>query len=149
MNAPKVYIASPFFDEAGIEKGFIEQVEHILFAKSIPFFSPMRSDQNAVGKENKKIGSRHWSIETFTQDIKMLNWCDVVVGLYHGNYSDSGTAFELGYAHATHKPIVLVHVGQDSNLMCHEGAFANITIEELAKYDFREMKPSFYEGKMF
>jgi nucleoside 2-deoxyribosyltransferase len=145
----KIYIASPFFDEAGIERGYVEQVEKILRGKGLPFFSPMRSDQNNTGKEAKEIGSRDWSLHTFTQDIKMLQWCDVVVGLYHGNYSDSGTSFELGFAYAINKPVVLVHLGEDSNLMCHEGAFANITLEELTKYDFNDMKPSFYHGKMF
>lgn len=146
---PKIYIASPFFDEEGIERGYVEEVEQILEGMGLQYFSPMRSDQNATGKENKAIGSRHWSIETFTQDIKMVNWCDVIVGIYHGNYSDSGTAFELGYAYGINKPVVLVHVGQDSNLMVHEGAFANLTLKELYKYNFRDMKPSFYEGKMF
>lgn len=145
----RIYIASPFFDEQGIEKGYVEQVESILTGMGQTFFSPMRSDQNASGKENKAIGSRSWSLHTFTQDIKMIDWCEVVVGIYHGNYSDSGTAFELGYAYATNKPIVLVHVGQDSNLMCHESAFANIQMDELYKYNFNNMKPSFYEGKMF
>lgn len=146
---PKIYIASPFFDAEGIEKGYVEKVEAILDGMGLKYFSPMRSDQNAEGQGAKAIGSRDWSLHTFTQDIKMLDWCDVVVGLYHGNYSDSGTAFELGYAYATKKPVVLVHLGDNSNLMCHEGAFANISLTELYKYDFHNMQPSFYHGEMF
>lgn len=145
----RIYIASPFFDEAGIEQGYVEEVEKVLEGMGQTYFSPMRSDQNENGKENKAVGSRGWSIHTFTQDIKMIDWCEVVVGIYHGNYSDSGTAFELGYAYATKKPVVLVHVGSDSNLMCHEGAFANLTMNELYKYNFNQMKPSFYTGRMF
>lgn len=147
---PNIYIASGWFDEEGREKAAIEEVEKILKGKGLSFFSPMRSDQNSVGVENKAVGSRHWSIETFTQDKKMLHWADVMVCLYHGNYNDSGTCWEAGYFYGLGKPIVLVHIGDNgSNLMMHESAFANLTLRDLYKYNFRNMKPNFFEGRMF
>jgi nucleoside 2-deoxyribosyltransferase len=140
----RIYLASPFFDETGIEKGLVEKVETILKRKGLEIFSPMRNQM-----EDMQAGSREWSLHTFMNDVKYIDWCEVVVGIYHGNYSDSGTAWELGYAYGTNKPVVLIHVGEDSNLMCHEGAFANISLDELTDYDFNNLKSSFYEGKMF
>ncbi|NFF89152.1 nucleoside 2-deoxyribosyltransferase [Clostridium botulinum] len=123
----------------------MQAVEEILAEKDLHVFSPrLKNNQN----KRDDIVTRLWSIETFTEDIKHLHWCECVVVVYHGNYSDSGTAFEIGYAYATGKPIILVHFGENSNLMCHEAAHANITLEELKEYDFEKMPTSFYEGVM-
>ncbi|WP_316571808.1 nucleoside 2-deoxyribosyltransferase [Neobacillus sp. YIM B06451] len=136
----RVYLASPFFNEKEIR--YVEQVEEILAEKGLSVFSPFRHTGEA------EFGSRQWSIETFMDDIKHIKWAEVVVAIYHGFYSDSGTAWELGYAYATDKPVILVHVGENSNLMVHEGAHANITLEELKEYDFGQMVSSFYKGAM-
>ncbi|PGS22392.1 nucleoside 2-deoxyribosyltransferase [Bacillus cereus] len=138
----RVYLASPFFNEKEIE--LVEQVEKILAAKGLEVFSPMRDQMT-----NLEAGTRHWSIETFRNDVKYIDWAEVVVTIYHGNYSDSGTAWELGYAYGTNKPVIVVHVGEDSNLMVHESAHANIDIITLHGYDFDKLPSSFYEGKMF
>ncbi|WP_277587420.1 nucleoside 2-deoxyribosyltransferase [Psychrobacillus antarcticus] len=138
----RVYLASPFFNDKEIE--YLEQVEKILEEKELKVFSPFRNPM----AEQTQVGSRQWSIETFMNDIKYIKWSEIVVGIYHGNYSDSGTAWELGYAYATDKPVVLVHVGENSNLMVHEGSHANITLEELKDYDFEQLVSSFYSGEM-
>lgn len=137
----RVYLASPFFND--IEVAILEQVEGILAQKGLNVFSPFRNNIEGV-----EVGSRQWSIETFMKDIKYIKWSEIVVGIYHGNYSDSGTAWELGYAFATDKPVILVHVGENSNLMVHEGAHANITLDELKNYDFDKLPSSFYSGDM-
>ncbi|HAV91223.1 MAG TPA: nucleoside 2-deoxyribosyltransferase, partial [Eubacterium sp.] len=83
-------------------------------------------------------------------DVRGIDACDVVVALYYGGYSDSGTAWEIGYAHASHKPVVVVQLGEDSNLMIHEGCHTNLTsIEELESYDFDAMPRERFSGKMF
>jgi len=99
--------------------------------------------------EDMEVNSREWSLHMFTNNVKHMDWCDFVVGIYHGKDSDSGTAWELGYAYGTNKPVILIHVGEDSNLMCHEGAFVNLTMNDLKTYDFIDMKSSFYHGRMF
>lgn len=138
----RIYLASPFFNEKEIE--IVNKVEDILKEKNLTVFSPMRNQM-----ENLKGGSRHWSIETFRNDVKFIDWAEIVVGVYHGNYSDSGTAWELGYAYGTNKPVIVVHIGNESNLMVHEGGHANIRLSELADYDFSKLPSSFYEGNMF
>ena len=137
----RVYLASPFFNDTEVE--YLEKVEKILEEKGLAVFSPMRN-QN----KHAEIGSRQWSIETFMNDLKHIKWAEIVVGIYHGSYSDSGTAWEFGYAYATDKPVILVHVGRDSNLMVHEGSHANITLNELKDYDFNQLASSFYTGEM-
>lgn len=142
MRLKRVYLASPFFNDKEVE--YLERVEKILEEKSLKVFSPMRNPVD----EQVQVGSRQWSIETFMNDIKYIKWSEIIVGIYHGNYSDSGTAWELGYAYATDKPVILVHIGENSNLMVHEGAHANITLEELKDYDFDRLASSFYTGEM-
>ena len=69
--------------------------------------------------------------------------------LYHGNYSDSGTAWECGFAYALNKPVIVVHLGGPSNLMVHEGSRANVNgIEGLRFYDFSEMLELSHSGEM-
>ncbi|MFC7394594.1 nucleoside 2-deoxyribosyltransferase [Scopulibacillus cellulosilyticus] len=138
----RVYLASPFFNKKEIT--YLEQVEEILEEKGLQVFSPFR---NPIDKQ-VEVGSRQWSIETFMKDIKYIKWAEAVVGIYHGNYSDSGTAWEFGYAFAVGKPVILIHVGENSNLMVHEGAHANIRLEELKGYDFDQLTSSFYTGEM-
>ena len=93
--------------------------------------------------------SQKWSKATFQMDRDAIDSCDLVLLIYHGNYSDTGTAWECGYAYAKGKPVVVVHAGDSSNLMIHESAVANIRMEDLASYDFQELKEIRYSGKIF
>lgn len=138
----RVYLASPFFNEKEMEP--LKEVEQILTDKGLKVFSPRKNQMDHL-----ESGTQHWSVATFTNDKKFIDWAEIVVGVYHGNYSDSGTAFELGYAYGTNKPVIVVHVGNDSNLMIHEGAHANLSVDELREYDFEAMPSSFYQGEMF
>ena len=76
---------------------------------------------------------------------------DLVVALYYGNVSDSGTAWECGYAYAKGVPVVLVHVNgdADSNLMMHVGCATNISLGDLETFDFERLPRFEYEGEMF
>lgn len=147
MSKLKIYIASPFFNE--YEVMCLERAEKILFGRGFSVFSPRLNEV----RDDITSNDPSWSLETFTNDRRFIDWADVVVMLYHGNYSDSGTAWESGYAFGTNTPIVTVHVGRGeangSNLMVHESAHANITLDELEDYDFDMMPPKRYSGKMF
>lgn len=82
-------------------------------------------------------------------DKRFIDWADVVVMLYYGGYSDSGTAWECGYAYGTNTPVIVVQLGEDSNLMVHEGCHSNISLEELEGYDFDMLPVKAYKGRMF
>ena len=139
----KIYLASPFFNEKELEN--VKIAEKILTERGFSLFSPrlneVRTDENTQ--------QSWWSKETFMNDKKFIDWADVVVMLYYGGYSDSGTAWECGYAYGTNTPVVVVQLGEDSNLMVHEGCHSNITLEELRTYDFEILPAKPYKGKMF
>lgn len=139
----KIYLASLFFNEKELEN--VKIAEKILTERGFSLFSPrlneVRTDENTQ--------QSWWSKETFMNDKKFIDWADVVVMLYYGGYSDSGTAWECGYAYGTNTPVVVVQLGEDSNLMVHEGCHSNITLEELKTYDFEMLPTKPYKGKMF
>ena len=139
----KIYLAGPFFNDEELKN--VETAEKILMSRGFDVFSPrlneIRTDENTK--------QSWWSKETFMNDKKFIDWADVVVMLYYGGYSDSGTAWECGYAYGTNTPVVVVHLGEDSNLMVHEGCHSNITLSDLENYDFNMMPAKSYKGKMF
>ena len=139
----KIYLASPFFNDEELKN--VETAEKILMSRGFDVFSPrlneIRTDENTK--------QSWWSKETFMNDKKFIDWADVVVMLYCGGYSDSGTAWECGYAYGTNTPVIVVHLGEDSNLMVHEGCHSNITLSDLENYDFNMMPAKSYKGKMF
>lgn len=139
----KVYLASPFFNETEIY--YLETVERILKERGLTVFSPRDNQYGHI----HEAGSSAWSLATFNNDKKFIDWADVVVAIYHGQTSDSGTAWEIGYAYGTNKPVIVIQLGEPSNLMIHEGCHANIDINELYNYDFDNMPSKAYTGEMF
>ena len=139
----KIYLASPFFNEKELEN--VKYAEKVLTERGFEVFSPRLNEVRDVDK----VGSQWWSVETFMNDRRFIDWADVMVMLYYGAYSDSGTAWECGYAYGTNTPVVVVHFGKDSNLMVHEGCHTNIKPEDLETYDFTNMPHFPYKGKMF
>lgn len=138
----RVYLASPFFDDKQCET--LSKVENILRNKGLNVFSPREHDTT-----EGSMGDTSWSLDNFNICTRGIDCAEVVVALYYGNYSDSGTAWEMGYAFASHKPVIVVHLEDDSNLMIHESATSNIMgIEELEKYDFDKMPRQRYKGQM-
>ena len=136
----KVYLASPFFDDAELER--VDKVKEILDSKGLEVFSP-KEHQN----EHLEFGSIEWRKATFKNDVKHIDWCDVVVAIIcKGNYDDSGTARELGYASAPNKPVVFVNItGETINLMIADSIHALITsYDELKEYDFEKMEKKPY-----
>lgn len=138
----KIYLASPFFNEKELYN--VELAENILNERGFEVFSPRLNEVRDVDK----VGSQWWSKETFMNDRRFIDWADVVIMLYYGAYSDSGTAWECGYAYGTNKPVVVVQLGENSNLMVHEGCHTNISMEDLKTYDFSKMPHLPYKGKM-
>ena len=99
---------------------------------------------------NYGLSASQMTHKLFEMDRAAIEDADALVVLYYGNYSDTGTAWECGYAFAKGKPVILVYVDADadSNLMMHCGCRANISLQDLKDYDFDTMPRSEYEGKM-
>lgn len=139
----KIYLASPFFNETELEN--VKKAEKILMSRGFAVFSPRLHEVRTDSISNKAL----WSEQTFENDRIFIDLADVVVMLYYGSYSDSGTAWECGYAYAKNKKVIVVQLGENSNLMVHEGSHSSITLDELETYDFENMPKKKYSGDMF
>ena len=131
----KIYLASPFFDEVEVKR--METVRDILREKKLDVFVP-----NEHQHKELEFGSMEWRKATFNSDVSAIDEADIVVAINSkGNYDDAGTMWEIGYAYATKKPVVLVNLTGDTiNLMVADSLHALITTEEeLINYDFDKL----------
>lgn len=130
----KIYLASPFFNE--LEINYYEKVLNILEKKNLQIYAPLK---NEISRENKTKGQ--WATQTFNKDIEEIKKADAVVMLFYGLYSDSGTSWECGFAYATKKPVIVVHLHEGkSNCMINCGSYTNLRgLKELENYDFDKM----------
>lgn len=131
----KIYLASPFFNDQEIEH--MEKVRDILRMKGLDVFVP-----NEHQNPQHEFGSIEWRKATFGSDVNGIDTADIMVAVINqGNYDDSGTAWEIGYAYATGKPVIVVNVtGETINLMIADSLHALITsYDELEDYDFDGM----------
>ncbi|MCM3639654.1 nucleoside 2-deoxyribosyltransferase [Priestia aryabhattai] len=152
----KIYLASPFFSDEQVER--VKRVEQAL--KDNPtvqdFFSPRLNQLDQY-----EFGSKEWSEAVFKNDVDHIDWCNAVVAVHdftgetelHGQihqHVDSGTAWELGYAYATGKPIILIHEkGGIVNLMLAEGLHGYLTkAEDVAEYDFSTLPLIEFKGEV-
>ena len=135
----KIYLAGPFW--YGQERPNVEKVRDILRGRGFDVFVPL---EHKV-ENGETMPNEVWGKAVFEMDKKAIFDCDVMVALYYGLYSDSGTAWEIGFANCLNKKIVIVHCepSQVSSLMIVNGANVNIDgIEELKTLDFDCLEPN-------
>ena len=97
----KIYIAGPFFtkEECRELEAMIQYVRELypnseLFIPKEHFIPDGETMPNDV-----------WAKKVFDMDVQELDDADLVFALYLGHYSDTGTAWEIGYAYAHGKNI--------------------------------------------
>ena len=126
----KVYLASPFFNEN--ENKVYERVIAELRSEGHEVFVPKEHTiPNAWDLSNAV-----WGENVFAVDILGIQKCDVVVVLNFGMYSDSGTAWECGYAYALGKKVVNVLCGDDNtySLMMLNGCNTYVKIDSIFEH---------------
>ena len=98
-----IYIAGPFFTdkERAFLKTVIESVKKFFFF----FFLFIPMEHFILKGEN--LSNNVWAEAVFKMDVEALNKCNHVVAAYLGLRSDTGTAWEIGYAYAKGIPITL------------------------------------------
>ena len=128
----KAYVAGPFFNEQQIES--MEKIERVLEKHSIEMFRPrfdagqIKEMRNATNEDLKRV---------FNNDLNGLIDSDMIIA--NLTFKDTGTSFELGYAHALKLPVILFNdetvSGKKINLMLAAVAdhYFN-SIEELSAY---------------
>ena len=99
-----IYIAGPFFtdEERAFLKIVIESVKEIFPNEEL--FIPM--EHFIPNGEN--LSNNEWAEAVFKMDVEALNKCDHVIAAYLGLRSDTGTAWEIGYAYAKGIPVDLI-----------------------------------------
>ena len=109
----KIYIAGPFFSER--EKKLINIVIDIA-KKNWPdaeLFIPM--EHFIIGGET--MPNSEWAKKVREMDIEAIKECDIILALYYGHYSDTGTVFEIGYGSALGKEIYIANLDTTTSLM--------------------------------
>jgi nucleoside 2-deoxyribosyltransferase len=133
----KVYLASPFFNEEEIHI-YNRAIEILRGQHDIDLFVP-REHTIPNGWE---MPNHQWAENVFAVDLLALQKADVVVVLNHGLYSDSGTAWECGYAYALNKQVVMVNYGYDDteySLMMLNGCSSVVSFGDLCIHTLHEI----------
>lgn len=98
-----IYVAGPFFNPK--ERMYLnEMIEWI--KREYPneeLFIPMEH----FIPNGANLPNNEWAKKVYDMDVEALDKCDKVCALYLGHYSDTGTAWEIGYATAMKKLILL------------------------------------------
>ena len=120
----KIYIASPLFTAE--EKRVINKVAKVLHRAGIDTYLPMEHGvPDAWSYTNEE-----WARKMFILDKEAIDECDGVLCIYYGMNSDSGTAWEVGYAYGKEKQVVIFHyydIEQEiGSLMICNGASQNV-----------------------
>ena len=87
-----------------------------------------------------------WGKAVYDNDIEELNMANVVVLLYYGQETATGSIWEAGYACAKGKKVILVEMlgGIKDSLMIFNGAYAVLQGEkEIEHYDLIGGEPRF------
>lgn len=123
----KIYLASPFFNDKEI-KIYDEVIKLLRLESDLDVFVPREhAIPNAWEMENHK-----WAEAVFAVDLVALQQADIVVVLNFGMYSDSGTAWECGYAYGTGKKVLNILCGKedsDYSLMMTNGTSATVSLD--------------------
>ena len=99
-----IYIAGPFFTdkERTFLKIVIESIKEICPNEEL--FIPMEH----FISDGENLSNNEWAEAVFKMKVEALNKCNRVVAAYLGLRSDTGTAWEIGYAYAKNIPVSLI-----------------------------------------
>ena len=128
----KVYLASPFFNQEEITV-YEKVIKLLREEKDLDVFVP-REHTIPNGWD---MPNHIWAENVFAVDILGIQKADVVVVLNFGMYSDSGTAWECGYAYALGKKVVNICIGYDTDeysLMMLNGSALTFSLGDLEAF---------------
>lgn len=90
----RIYLAAPLFNDA--EKSYNKQVAAKLEAGGHSVFLPQTAPENKPPRD------------LYNFLCAALDSCEIVVAICEGTDTDSGTAWEIGYAIAQNKPVYIL-----------------------------------------
>ena len=120
-----LYLASPLF--TNYEREMVKKVASMLRACGHQVYVPMEHQiENAW-----ELSNAEWGKRVFEADVKAIRECDQVFCIYYGLYSDSGTAWECGFAYGIGKPVQLYDLANNEvSLMMINGSVNKIDFEK-------------------
>ena len=105
----KIYFAHPCFTEKQKEFKtlFLQKLSAALsqtpYSDDIAILDPFDYTPNIEGSLERKL---EMAKSVTIACISLLEECNIIIALVDDN--DTGTAFEIGYAHAVNKPVILI-----------------------------------------
>ena len=137
----KAYLASPFFNEDEREV-YHKVIDRLRNREGYDLYVPMEHTIEGAWD----MSNAEWARKVFEEDVRALNEAEYVFVINFGMYSDSGTAWETGYAYAMGKKVVILcedrMVGGTFSLMMMNGCTCIINID-----DTTVLPPSAFDQK--
>ncbi|MBP2057942.1 nucleoside 2-deoxyribosyltransferase [Lactobacillus colini] len=145
----KIYLGSPFYTDAERER--VPKAKELLAKNPTVLRVHFPFDQDFTDPEevNPQVGgirSMTWRVGTYQNDLTGMVNATCGVFLYDMDRIDDGSAFEIGFMRALHKPVVLVPFTEKKepekvmNLMLAQGVTTiidgNSEFDQLANFDF-------------
>ncbi len=127
-----VYLAAPLFREAELD--FNRKLRDRIKSGGFNVFLPQEDSNNIEDKKNRQM-------IIFDKNRKAIENSDMLVAVLDGTDVDSGTAWEIGYAHARGKPVFglrtdfrTLGIEGTVNLMIERSVVLCSNIEELVAH---------------
>ncbi len=128
----KIYLASPFFDAT--ECHYYHRAIEALRSAGYEVYVP----QEHIIEGGWEMPNEEWARRVYCEDVNALRTCDVVMVMNFGMYSDSGTAWEAGFAYALQIPTVQVLCGGYNatySLMMINGCNKTVEFHNVANWE--------------
>ncbi|MDO9540367.1 MAG: nucleoside 2-deoxyribosyltransferase [Methanocalculus sp.] len=126
----RVYLAAPLFSEA--ERRYNEFIRDILATHCFEVYLPQEAGDDSAARHHEAMG------DIFRSNCEAVKNTDWVVAIVDGADADSGTAWEMGYAHALGKPVISLrtdfrNIGDNEhvNLMLEQSSMVITRREDL------------------
>jgi nucleoside 2-deoxyribosyltransferase len=123
-----VYLAAPLFSDG--ERAYNLVLRDLLGSHGYPVYLPQETGEGLAGPERDGV--------IFRSHVAALESASCVVAVCDGSDTDSGTAWEMGYAEARGIPVIALSTdrrkpwaGKRVNLMIRESAEVAGTPEEV------------------
>lgn len=140
----KIYLGTPYFNEEQRQR--VEEAKEALEKNetvAIVHFPFDFQYQGATFDDPKEVfGTLSWQNATYQNDLSAMSTSDCGVFLYDLDQIDDGSAFEIGFMRAMHKPVLVFPFSKNLeqkqlNLMIARGTTSFIeSFAELSQYDF-------------
>lgn len=140
----KIYLGTPYFNEE--QKQRVEKAKDALEDNdtvAVVHFPFDFQYQEATFDDPKEVfGTLIWQNATYQNDLSAMSTADCGVFLYDLDQIDDGSAFEMGFMRALHKPVLVLPFSKNLdqkqlNLMIAQGTTSFIkSFEQLSSYDF-------------